>query len=619
MSFKALCRFAIVTIILHLSLAAAAAPIPGARGGATGCPTEPQKTAGQRSLVDTNPPPSHTDAPDLKQMIEGHSELEAIIERFRADDGTLSRKYPYELSEQRTVRFRAFLTDWLNALHRLDFEALSPAGRADYVLFQNYLTHALRQIDLRAKARADIAPLLPFAPTILRLAEARQAMEKIDPEQCAVRLTELTKQITETQHKVEADLSGASGRKWKTTEANRAAESTANLARILKGWYDYYHGYDPLFTWWAEEPYKAAASALSRYGDFVKEKVVGIKPGDTTVIIGDPIGREALLAELAYEMIPYTPEELIEIANRELAWCDAEMKKASHAMGYGDDWHKALEHVKNLHVEPGKQPEMIRELALEAIDFVEKHDLVTVPPLAKESWRMEMMSPERQLVNPFFLGGEVIQVSYPTNTMMHEQKMMSMRGNNRHFARATVQHELIPGHHLQLFMMERHRPYRQLFDTPFWVEGWALYWEMLLWDKEFPQTPENRVGMLFWRMHRCARIIFSLSFHLERMTPQDCIDMLVNRVGHERANAEAEVRRSFKGDYGPLYQAAYLLGGLQIRSLRHELVDSGKMSDRAFHDSILHENCIPIEVLRAILTKQKLSPDFKSSWRFYPK
>ena len=52
--------------------------------------------------------------------------------------------------------------------------------------------------------------------------------------------------------------------------------------------------------------------------------------------------------------------------------------------------------------------------------------------------------------------------------------------------------------------------------------------------------------MLFWRMHRCARIIFSLSFHLGKMTPQECIDFLVDKVGHERDNATAEVRRSFK-------------------------------------------------------------------------
>jgi uncharacterized protein (DUF885 family) len=417
-----------------------------------------------------------------------------------------------------------------------------------------------------------------------------------------------------------------------------------------------------LFRWWNEEPYKSLDQTLTTYAAFLSERVVGLRSegtqtagpaanrgtgggpggagagqgpggfgqgqgqqravaparaGDASDIVGDPIGRDALLSELRSEMIPYTPEELIGIAQKEMAWCETEMKKASHDLGYGDDWKKALEHVKTLYVDPGKQPEMIRDLALEAIKFVDDHDLITVPQLARDTWRMEMMTPERQLVSPFFLGGETILVSFPTNTMSHEQKMMSMRGNNVHFARATVFHELIPGHHLQGFMNARYKPYRGLFGTPFWTEGNARYWELLFWDLKFAKTPENRIGMLFWRMHRCARIIFSLSFHLEKMTPQECIDFLVNRVGHERDNATAEVRRSFDGSYGSLYQIAYLIGGLQFYSLHHELVDSKKMTNRAFHDWIYKENRMPVEMVRAILTNQKLTRDFKSSWKFY--
>jgi hypothetical protein len=293
------------------------------------------------------------------------------------------------------------------------------------------------------------------------------------------------------------------------------------------------------------------------------------------------------------------------------------MKKASRELGYGDDWKKALEAVKQKYVEPGKQPELIRRLAFEAIDFVEQSNLVTVPPVAKETWRMEMMSPERQLVAPFFLGGETILVSYPTSGMTHEQKMMSMRGNNPHFSHATVFHELIPGHHLQQFMNRRYRPYRDIFYTPFWTEGWALYWEFLLWDKGFHKSPEDKIGALFWRMHRCARIIFSLNFHLEKMTPLEAVDFLVDRVGHERDNALGEVRRSFSGDYGPLYQIAYMLGGLQFYRLHPDLVGGKKMTDREFHDRTLHEGSIPVEMVRAILTDQKLTRSYQANWRFY--
>jgi len=46
-------------------------------------------------------------------------------------------------------------------------------------------------------------------------------------------------------------------------------------------------------------------------------------------------------------------------------------------------------------------------------------------------------------------------------------------------------------------------------------------------------------------------------------------------------------------------------------------VESGKMTDRAFHDAVLEENSIPIEMVRASLAKQKLTPGYTSSWKFY--
>jgi uncharacterized protein (DUF885 family) len=200
--------------------------------------------------------------------------------------------------------------------------------------------------------------------------------------------------------------------------------------------------------------------------------------------------------------------------------------------------------------------------------------------------------------------------------MSQEEKVQSLRANNRHFARATVFHELIPGHHLQYYWMPRSNQHRQLFETPFWIEGWSLWWEFHLWDLKFIATPEDRIGALFWRAHRCARIIFSLKFHLGEWTPQQCIDFLVERVGHERASATGEVRRSFNGSYSPLYQAGYMLGAMQIRDLYRQLVTSGRMPEKKFHDDILRGGPMPIEMVRAHLTQEKLPRDFKPAWRF---
>jgi len=630
----------------------------------------PVRTSAQRQQSRTTgnkPAAADAAADDASQ-----SEMRPIIEYYIADRGSLQRSFFVNNSDARRERFRKFYADALERIQKLNFDSMSQEGKVDYILFRSHLEHELRQLDIEAKQMAEIAPLIPFVKTIVDFEESRRRMEPIDSAKAAATLNNLKKQVEDTRRQVEAGLRGGDSPdaiKVKKTVAFRAVNAINSLRGNLRNWYTFYNGYDPVFTWWNEQPYRELDEALTSYGTFISERLVGLRtaapgqgggggqrgggapggggqapggggqgggagqgggggfqrpggaaqarPGDNSDIIGDPIGHDALMSELQSEMIPYTPEELIDIANKEFAWCENEMKKASREMGFGDDWKKALEKVKNTYVEPGKQPELIRDLAVEAIKFVDDHDLVTVPQLARDTWRMEMMTPERQLVSPFFLGGETILVSYPTNTMTHEQKMMSMRGNNPSFSRATVFHELIPGHHLQGFMTARYRPYRGIFGTPFWTEGNALYWELLLWDMGFQKKPEDKVGALFWRMHRCARIIFSLSFHLEKMTPQQCIDFLVDRVGHERDNATAEVRRSFDGSYGPLYQIAYLIGGLQQYSLHHELVDSGKMTNRQFNDALLHENRIPIEMIRAVVTNQKLTRDYKTTWRFY--
>jgi len=551
---------------------------------------------------------------NFDDYIESNSRFNQIINRFEEDYGSLDRFYTAETSRNRFQRLREFYNEWLLTLGNQDFSSLSFDEKVDYLLFQNYLRHSLSELERNQKRFEEMQYLIPFAQTINDLEDARRRLEPVNAAEVASKLYQLNKSIEDTRKNLETSKLPLP----KRSVANRAARTLLSLQNTLRNWFSFYDGYDPLFTWWNRENYKTTINALQNYRIFLLDRFVGIKPDDTRAVIGDPIGREALLQELEYEMIPYTPEELIEIANKEFAWCEDQMKIASREMGYGDDWKKALEVVKQKYVEPGKQPELIRRQAIEAIEFVEKNALVSVPELAKQTWRMEMMSPELQLVAPFFLGGETILVAYPTDSMSYEQKLMSMRGNNPHFTRAVVHHELIPGHHLQGFMNKRYRAYRQIFRTPFWIEGWALYWEFLLWDLGFFKTPEDRIGALFWRMHRAARIIFSLSFHLEKMTPEECIEFLIKRVGHERENATAEVRRSLSGDYGPLYQIAYMIGGLQFYQLRRELVVSGKMTNRQFHDTILREGPMPIEVLRSILRKELPSKAFKANWRFYP-
>ncbi|KAK5050579.1 hypothetical protein LTR84_003861 [Exophiala bonariae] len=542
--------------------------------------------------------------------------MPTIIQTVKEDLGELKKFYNITLSPTRFQKVEHYLEKKLEELSNITFGKLNQAGQVDYALLNNYLKSSLQRLRSDKVKDDEVLKLVgSFAFIIIELFEARQRIQKLDFQEVAALFTRADNSARDLK---QAISSGIFRGKIERTIAYRTAYKLEELSSVLRDWHNFYLGYEPLYSWWVSQPYATFQENLSILIACIQTDLVGFDDSVKDPIIGEPIGRDGILADLDFEKIAYSPEELIHIGEMEYQWCEVEAKKASCEMGYGSDWRKALEHVKNMYVGPGQQIYGIHDLAIEATNYVKDHDLVTVPEIA-ETWRMLMISPERQKANPFFLGGNTMQVSYPTDKMSHEDKLMSMRGNSIPLSRSTVFHELIPGHHLQFHMIKRHRPYRRIFDTPFWMEGWALYWEFILWDKGFPGTPENRIGMLFWRMHRCARIIFSIKFHLGEMTPQECIDFLVDKVGHERATATGEVRRSFNGDYSPLYQAGYMLGALQLYALRAEVLQSGQMTEKEFHDKVLHENEMPIEVLRALVRNFPIDPDFRPSWKFYEK
>lgn len=554
-------------------------------------------------------------AVSVHHMAGPDATIEDRIRRVTTDEIDLRNFWPVTFSNNSYKAFSDYYSGELDSLQTVPFDSYDQEARVDYLLLKNYLERARRRAELDRKRDQAAEGLLSFAPPLVSLIEARQALDYdvLDAKHIAEVFHDAMASVQATKSRVE------SGKIKVTKEAaNRATKNIDSLVSLLTELYDFFKGYDPLFDWWVQEPYNSLTDALRALVPSIETKLAGVRPGDKDEIIGEPIGRDGLLVELAAEMIPYTPEELLKIADEKYAWCEGEMKKAAAQLGFGDDWKAALRHVQSIYVDPGQQPKLVKSLIDSGAAYVKKHDLVTVPPLAEKNWQMFMMTPARQKVNPFFLGGPSIIVSYPTADMSHGDKLMSMHGNGPHLSKATAFHEMIPGHHLQGFVAARSRTHRALFDTPFYVEGWAVYWELVFWDRgDFFAAPEDRVGTLFWRMHRCARILFSLRFHLGQLSPRQCVDLLVDAVGHERATAEGEVRRSLNGDYGPLYQAGYYLGALQLYALRQEVLGRGLLGEKAFHDRILHANLMPIEMLRALLLGEDLSRDYKSKWKFY--
>ena len=81
-------------------------------------------------------------------------------------------------------------------------------------------------------------------------------------------LNDLKIQIERTRKALDAQETD-----FKKTAVRRAVTMTSMLRKGLKEWFDFYNGYDPLFTWWAAESYKDTDRALQSYEGFLRKKL----------------------------------------------------------------------------------------------------------------------------------------------------------------------------------------------------------------------------------------------------------------------------------------------------------------------------------------------------------
>ncbi|MBN9351148.1 MAG: DUF885 family protein [Chitinophagaceae bacterium] len=535
-----------------------------------------------------------------------------LINEYQNDVSDLSKVYIFHYSDEYFNRFEKFHKDWIEKLKKVDFKKMDVSSQADYILLKRNIESDRYELAADKKNFDQVRYAIPFADSIMAMQRKRRRGTTPDAMQWAASLSKVIEEIQQAKETItRKPLANNDSKKVVITIIKQLRDGLKNV-------YDFYDGYNPQFTWWMHKTFPQTDSSLSSFSKWLAARPVQQQDVamDNSGIIGHPIGREEILRQLKYEMIDYTPEDLIALAESQYQWCLKQMIQVSKQMGFGDNWKAALEEVKHHYLPVGEQPALINQLQEQAISFIDSLGLVTIPPIAKEAWRMDMLSVKMMEFASYFLGGSEILVAYPHEDQDFDTKRMIMRSGNFGFAHAEVFHELIPGHNLQFFMFRRYKPYRRPFNTAFSTEGWPFYWEMTLWDKGFDNTTDEKAGALFWRMTRCARIVFSLNYHLGKWTPQQCIDYLVDKAGLERFSAESEVRRSFTGGYGPLYQLAYMTGALQLYALHHEMVTSGKMTDREFNDAYLHNGNIPIEIFRDILMNKKLLENYSPNWKF---
>ena len=265
----------------------------------------------------SSPPADTETVPTLERLVRTDSSaMIPVVERFAEDRDALRRRYDAQ-APRRWRRLRAFYHGWLDELEAMDFERLGVEGRVDHVLLQNEIRSALFRLDRQERRSAEMAPYLPFASTITELFYDWRATPSVDPRAAADTLAALHDAIERTRTAVTTDSAESAAER---VVAHRAVERVEALREHLTTWFEFYDGYHPEFTWWAEAPYERVRESLDDYATVLRRDVVGVPEGEEEPLIGDPIGAESLEQALRYEMIPYSPEQLIGFAEQELAW-----------------------------------------------------------------------------------------------------------------------------------------------------------------------------------------------------------------------------------------------------------------------------------------------------------
>ena len=153
-----------------------------------------------------------------------------------------------------------------------------------------------------------------------------------------------------------------------------------------------------------EQPHKTTVDALTAYSKFLREDIARQQKGDRNApLLGEPVGQYRLESSIQQNFLPYNIDELIAIGETEFAWCENQMKQEAQALGFGEDWKKALDHVEGERAKAGEQEKAIIKVAEAATAFIKERNLVTVPYLCERFWRTRMLSREARRPFPTLL------------------------------------------------------------------------------------------------------------------------------------------------------------------------------------------------------------------------
>lgn len=160
-------------------------------------------------------------------------------------------------------------------------------------------------------------------------------------------------------------------------------------------------------------------------------------------------------------------------------------------------------------------------------------------------------------------------------------------------------HEAIPGHHYQVSLQQENTSLPKFMRFGWfgaYGEGWAHYCETLGPEFGLYTDPYQKMGYLSDQMLRAVRLVVDTGLHTGTMNREEAIKYFLSNISYDEAAATAEVERYMAL---PGQALGYKIGALRIRELRDKYQKElgSKFSLAKFHDEILNQGCLPLDVL----------------------
>lgn len=558
----------------------------------------------QPSEDDTEPPAATPSTTAGKPAVaepaapDAEAQLDELVEAFAEDRRHDDEDEPTELKPVTAEAFLGEIADnraLLEKARAIDAGALSPAAAIDRKAMIGILESDIHTAENRRIWENDGALYVP-AGQIGRLLEPLAA-EPAD--QRAVTLQNLLARLPARLETAKHNLRNPPKR---FTEG-AIFKTRGTLASLKEGAAAL--GDQPTVNAAAyRQTLDAALAALEDYKAFLETDVLPRSTGSWA------IGKENYDYILQHRWFLDADADAI-LARGKAAFEETE-KLAQEVAGrieVGKHWSEVYEHLKDEHP-PADGIKAAYQKAIDAAQaFVREHHIVTLPEGERVVTMdtppaMRRSSPfgTFQSVDPFGDGLVGHLVLTPIEDWMTpEQQQERLRSHHDAWIPIIAVHEAYPGHHVDsLKTRENPRLLRKVVHEPIFSEGWALFTEQVMYEQGFLTGDDVRLTQLRNRLWRTARVILDSSLHTGKMTFEEAVDFLAEKVRFERYAAELEV-----GMYTerPTYVLGYLIGMQEIMAIRDDWIERyGEPSPASeFYDPLLTVGALPPVLVRESL------------------